>query len=316
MLVFEDVALLDVAGPSEVFAVANLYGGNYRMSLLSVDGGSVRTSGGLRIQTDGAAARDQRWDTLLVAGGEPFPAHPVPDALASTARHLAAQSGRVASVCTGAFVLGAAGLLDERRATTHWRHTAELASRHPRTRAEPDRIFVKDGSMFSSAGITAGIDLALALLEEDEGSDLTRAVAKHLVVYLRRPGGQSQFSGPLAAPVAKTSAVRAVTDHVTGDPTADYSLDALARIARVSPRHLARLFREELNTTPVRHVEAIRFELAKSHLDAGRSVTLAAELSGFGSPETLRRAFVHRLGVSPQRYQRRFRSTGVAEAVA
>ncbi|MDM8794980.1 DJ-1/PfpI family protein, partial [Klebsiella pneumoniae] len=109
------------------------------------------------------------------------------DALASTARHLAAQSGRVASVCTGAFVLGAAGLLDERRATTHWRHTAELASRHPRTRAEPDRIFVKDGSMFSSAGITAGIDLALALLEEDEGSDLTRAVAKHLVVYLRRP---------------------------------------------------------------------------------------------------------------------------------
>ena len=313
LLVFDNVKMLDVAGPCEVFAEANLYGGNYRMSMLTVDGAPVRTSIGMRIQADASALEDRRWDTLLVAGGEPFPTTPVPHPLAAAARHLAPRAGRVASICTGAFILGEAGLLDEKRSTTHWKHTDELARRYPRSHVQPDRIFVKDDTVFSSAGVTAGIDLALALLEENEGSDLTRSVARSLVVYMQRAGGQSQFSGPLAAPAPQTSALRAVTDQVTADPTADYSLERLARIARVSPRHLTRLFRDELHTTPSKHVEAVRFELAKAHLDAGRSVTLAAELAGFGSSETLRRIFVHRLGISPLRYQRRFRSTGVAE---
>ncbi|WP_066039275.1 GlxA family transcriptional regulator [Herbiconiux solani] len=308
-LIFEGAKMLDIAGPSEVFAEANLSGADYRIAMLTTDGREVRTSIGVRITPDASAFDETHWDTVLIAGGEPFPAHPVPDELARAARHLAERAGRVASICTGAFVLGAAGLLDGRRSTTHWKHTAELARRHPESTVEPDLIFVKDHATYSSAGVTAGIDLALSLVEEDHGADLARTVARSLVVYLQRAGGQSQFSAALEGPGPRTPALRAVIDQVTADPTGEYSLDALARIARVSPRHLTRLFHEELGTTPGRYVELVRFELAKARLDAGLSVTMAAELAGFGSSESLRRVFVNRLQMSPQRYQRRFLST-------
>jgi transcriptional regulator GlxA family with amidase domain len=308
-LIFEGAKMLDIAGPSEVFAEANLSGARYRISMLTTDGHDVRTSIGMRVTPDGSAFDDTHWDTVLIAGGEPFPTNSVPDDLQRAARHLAGRAGRVASICTGAFILGAAGLLNGRRSTTHWKHASELARRYPESRVEPDLIFVKDHSLYSSAGVTAGIDLALSLLEEDHGPDLTRTVARSLVVYLQRAGGQSQFSAALDTPGPRTPALRAVIDQVKADPTAEYSLDSLARIARLSTRHLTRLFHEELDTTPIRYVELIRFELAKARLDAGHSVTMAAELSGFGSPESLRRTFVNRLRMSPQRYQRRFLST-------
>ena len=308
-LVFEDVKMLDVAGPSEVFTEANLYGGDYEISMLTVDRKSVRSSAGIRITADGCALDDQHWDTVLVAGGAPLPGPGVPESLAGAAAHLADRADRIASVCTGAFILGAAGLLAGRRATTHWRHAAELARRHPDTRVEPDLIYVKDETTYTSAGVTAGIDLALALLEDDHGPDLARRVARCLVVYMQRAGGQSQFSSSLIGPAPKTSALRAVVDHITADPTGEYSLETIAALARLSPRHLTRLFHDELGTTPAKYVELIRFELAKARLDAGYSVTMAAQLAGFGSSESLRRSFIQHLKISPLRYQRRFRST-------
>ncbi|MDX6259710.1 MAG: hypothetical protein QOH84_1398 [Kribbellaceae bacterium] len=310
VLVFDGAKMLDVAGPSEVFAEACLSGADYRISMLSADGKDVNTSVGMRISVDASAFSGQRYGTVLIAGGEVFPSTPVRDELRDAAVHLAERSGRIASICTGAFVLGAAGLLDGKRATTHWKHTAELARRHPTTAVQPDAIFVKDHTTYSSAGVTAGIDLALALLEEDQGQDMTRVVAQSLVVYMQRAGGQSQFSATLQGPGPRTPLLRRLVDQLKADPTQQYSMTTLAEMARVSPRHLTRLFHEELNTTPAKYLELIRFDLAKAHLNAGHSVTLTAELSGFGTSEALRRTFVSHLGISPLKYQRRFRTTG------
>ena len=309
VLVFDGVKMLDVAGPAEVFAEANLSDGRYRISMISADGRDVSTSIGMRIPVDGRADERVRYDTVLVAGGELFPATPVSSELREAALELADRSRRIASVCTGAFVLGAAGLLDHKRATTHWKHAAELARRHPLTTVQPDAIFVKDRATYSSAGVTAGIDLALALLEEDHGQDTTRSVARSLVVYMQRAGGQSQFSAPLLGPGPRSPVLRLVVDAIRSDPTVPYTVTTLAESARVSPRQLTRLFREELGTTPAKYVELVRFELAKAYLDGGHSVTLAAELSGFGSSEALRRAFIAHLKIPPSRYQHRFSTT-------
>ena len=298
--------LLDMAGPAEVFAEANLSGANYRISLVSTDGSDVRSSIGLRIPVDSAVADAGRFDTVLVAGGEVFPANPVPESLASAALDLADRASRTASICTGAFVLAAAGLLDGKRATTHWKHTRELAARYPTTQVQPDAIFVRDQSTYSSAGVTAGIDLALALLEEDEGDELTRTVARSLVVYMQRAGGQSQFSATLQGPAPRTALLRGVVDIVNADPAAEYTVTRLAEIAQVSPRHLTRLFHDELGTTPGRYVELIRFDKAKALLDTGMSVTDVAQYSGFGTSESLRRAFIAHLSIPPSKYRGRF----------
>ena len=298
--------LLDMAGPAEVFAEANLSGANYRISLVSTDGSDVRSSIGLRIPVDSAVADAGRFDTVLVAGGEVFPANPVPESLAGAALDLADRASRTASICTGAFVLAAAGLLDGKRATTHWKHTRELAARYPTTQVQPDAIFVRDQSTYSSAGVTAGIDLALALLEEDEGDELTRTVARSLVVYMQRAGGQSQFSATLQGPAPRTALLRGVVDIVNADPAAEYTVTRLAAIAQVSPRHLTRLFHDELGTTPGRYVELIRFDKAKALLDAGMSVTDVAQYSGFGTSESLRRAFIAHLSIPPSKYRGRF----------
>jgi transcriptional regulator GlxA family with amidase domain len=278
--------------------------------MLSADGKDVTTSIGMRIPVDASAFSAERYGTVLIAGGEVFPSTPVREDLRDAAVHLGDHSGRIASICTGAFVLGAAGLLDGKRATTHWKHTAELARRHTTTAVEPDAIFVKDHTTYSSAGVTAGIDLALALLEEDRGHDVTREVAQSLVVYMQRAGGQSQLSATLQGPGPRTPILRRLVDQLKADPTRQYSVTSLAEMARVSTRHLTRLFHEELDTTPAKYLELIRFDLAKAHLNAGHSVTLAAELSGFGTSEALRRAFVSHLGTSPLKYQRRFRTAG------
>jgi transcriptional regulator GlxA family with amidase domain len=238
----------------------------------------------------------------------------VDDRLAAAALALSDRSLRIASVCTGAFVLGAAGLLDGKRATTHWKHTRELALRHPTTRVQPDAIFVKDHSTYSSAGVTAGIDLALALLEEDHGETLTRSVARSLVVYMQRAGGQSQFSANLEGPGPRTNQLRMLVDAVKADPAADYSVAHLSKIANMSARHLSRLFQQELDTTPGKYVEEVRFNTAKALLDAGYSVTETAQRAGFGTSESLRRVFLSRLAIPPSRYKGRFSSTTAAKS--
>jgi len=309
ILLFDGMKMLDVVGPAEVFTEANLSGADYQISMISADGNDVGSSIGFRVPVDTSAAAAGRFDTLLVAGGEVFPANPVADELASAALELSARSARTASICTGAFILAAAGLLDGKRATTHWKHTRELAKRYPSIRVEPDSIFVKDHTTYSSAGVTAGIDLALALLEEDEGEELTRSVARSLVVYLQRAGGQSQFSANLAGPGPRTPLLRMVVDAITADPTGEYTVVSLAELAQVSPRHLTRLFHEELDTSPAKYVELIRFDTAKALLDAGYSITDTAGRSGFGSSESMRRAFISHLSIPPSKYRGRFAST-------
>ncbi|MEU0513841.1 MULTISPECIES: GlxA family transcriptional regulator [Amycolatopsis] len=309
LLVFDEVKLLDVAGPSEVFAEANRFGADYRLVLCSVGGRDVSSSTGMRIPVDADVADTGPLDTALVMGGDVFPARAVPPELAEAARTIAGRAKRVASICTGSFVLAAAGLLDGRRATTHWQHAATLARAHPAIQVEPDAIFVEDGSVFTSAGVTAGIDLALALVERDHGPELARRVARSLVVFLQRPGGQSQFSPSLRGPAPKTPPLRAVCDAVAADPAGDHSLPKLAARAGLSTRHLTRLFQEELGTTPAKYVELIRFDAAKSLLDAGHPVTATAYASGFGSAESLRRVFVQHTGVSPRAYQQRFQTS-------
>ncbi|MFI7349359.1 GlxA family transcriptional regulator [Streptomyces sp. NPDC049936] len=310
VLVFDGMKMLDLSGPAEVFTEANRYGARYRLTLVSVGGGEVATSIGVRVPVDADVTEASAFDTLLVVGGDQVPHGTVAPDLATAARELASRSGRVASICTGAFILGSAGLLDGRRATTHWQHTALLARRCPAARVEPDALYVRDGALYTSAGVTAGIDLALALVEHDHGPDLARGVARSLVVYMQRAGGQSQFSASLQGPPPRTPVLRQIQDAVQADPTADHGLGALAARVRVSPRHLTRMFRTELDTTPMRYVELIRFDMAKALLDAGHNATEAAARSGFPSYESLRRAFARHLGVSPTRYQRRFTTTG------
>ncbi|MFD7060163.1 GlxA family transcriptional regulator [Streptomyces sp. NPDC059906] len=309
VLVFDGMKLLDLSGPAEVFSEANRFGADYRLSIVSADGSPVRSSIGMRVPADTDAQAAAAHDTLVVVGGDALPDSPVDPGLGAAAKALAQRAGRIASVCTGAFVLGAAGLLEGRRATTHWQHTATLARRFPSTRVEADALFVKDGSTYTSAGVTAGIDLALALLEEDHGPGLARRVARSLVVYMQRAGGQSQFSASLQGPAPRTPVLRLVQEAVQGDPAADHGLEALAARVRVSPRHLTRMFRAELDTTPMKYVELIRFDMAKALLDAGHNATEAATRSGFPSYESLRRAFARHLGLSPIRYQQRFATT-------
>jgi len=306
IFVYDGVTLLDVAGPAEVFKAANRFGARYRITLLSPTGEDVASNLGFKIAVSGAVDPEQALDTYLVAGSDRYPSSAVPRELAEAARVPAARARRVASICTGAFILAAAGLLDGKRATTHWQVTHELAARCPKCHVEPDAIYVRDGFTYTSAGVTAGIDLALALVEEDHGPDLTRSVARALVVYMQRSGGQSQFSAPLQGPPPRSPALRTVVDLVTANPQGDYSLATLAKHLNVSTRHLTRLFRDELSTTPARYVENIRFDMARTLLDQGQSATKAAALAGFPSYESLRRVFRRELSISPAAYQRRF----------
>jgi transcriptional regulator GlxA family with amidase domain len=309
IFVFDGVKLLDVAGPAEVFAEAGASGAHYEISIVSADGGSVRSSIGMTVPADFSAQTAPAFDILFVAGGDALPEAPFDPDRTAAVQGLAASAACVASICTGAFILGEAGLLDGKRATTHWQHAAQLARRFPAVDVEPDSIFVKDGTTYTSAGVTAGIDLALALLEEDQGPDLTRTVARSPVVYLQRPGGQSQFSASLQGSPPRTPLLKLVADIVTSDPAADHRVEALAAKARVSPRHLTRMFRDELDTSPAKYVELIRFDIAKALLDSGRNATEAAMTAGYPSYESLRRAFIRHLSISPRRYQHRFGTT-------
>lgn len=313
-VVFDGVTMLDVSGPCEVLHHSGRVAPPYELSLVSPHGGPVTTSTGLVLSGTSTAAGAGRLDTVVVAGGDRLALQPVERELLDTAAALAGQADRVASVCTGAFVLAELGLLDGRRAATHWRHAEALARRFPRVRVEPDAIHVRDGRYVTSAGISAGIDLSLALVEEDHGAEAARAVARELVVFMQRPGGQSQFSAALAAPAARSDPLRSLIASVVADPAADHSLLAMAAHAAVSPRHLTRLFRTELGTTPARWLERVRLDRARQLLLDGHSVTTAAQGSGLGSDETLRRVFARHLGTTPSEFRARFSSTDAHRA--
>ncbi|OLP00257.1 AraC family transcriptional regulator [Mycolicibacterium porcinum] len=309
IVVFDGMKLLDAAGPAEVFAEANRFGADYRLRIASVDGVDVTTSIGTSFAVTDRISEIDGVDTVLVSGGDDLVGRPIDPALVTALRDLPARTRRLASICTGSFILAAAGLLDNRRATTHWRHARLLARAYPTISVEPDAIFVRDGNVYTSAGVSAGIDLALALVESDYGTDLVRDVARSLVVYLKRAGGQSQFSTLVESDAPAESAVRRVTEAIAADPTAAHSVKSLAAQASLSTRQLTRLFQAELGTTPARYVETVRIDVARAALDAGRPVAESARLAGFGSTETLRRVFVNHLGVSPKAYRDRFRTT-------
>ncbi|MFV8247142.1 GlxA family transcriptional regulator [Mycolicibacterium peregrinum] len=309
IVVFDGMKLLDAAGPAEVFAEANRFGADYRLRFASVDGADVITSIGTRFAVTDRIAEIDRVDTVLVSGGDNLVGRPIDPSLVAALRDMPTRTRRLASICTGSFILAEAGLLDGHRATTHWRHARLLARAYPTISVEPDAIFVRDGAVYTSAGVSAGIDLALALVESDYGAELVRDVARSLVVYLKRAGGQSQFSTLVEADAPAESALRQVTEMIAADPTADHSVKSLAALASLSTRQLTRLFQAELGTTPARYVETVRINVARAALDAGHQVGETARLAGFGSAETLRRVFVNHLGVSPRAYRDRFRTT-------
>ncbi|MFL4908922.1 GlxA family transcriptional regulator [Streptomyces sp. MMS24-I2-30] len=313
VVAFDEVQLLDVCGPVEVLTTANSYGADYDVRVVSPSGDDVRTSCGVRLGIDGGpGSLPPSLDTVIVAGRRDWRRAVADTGLVTLVAQLSARAGRTASVCAGAFVLAAAGLLDGRRAATHWELAADLTAAFPRVVVEADPLFVRDGDVVTSAGVSAGVDLALSLVEADCGAGTARDVARRLVVFMARPGGQSQFSARMVGDHADNTAVRRVMDTVVADPAAAHDLPTLAGRAGLSPRHLGRVFRAATGLTPGQYVEAVRAEAAQALLaDGERSVEEIAHLAGFGSAETLRRVFQQRLGVAPTAYRARFRTTAV-----
>ncbi|WP_394840768.1 GlxA family transcriptional regulator [Pendulispora brunnea] len=318
ILAFPNVQLLDVAGPLQVFATANDFaraaGEAVPYELVVVaHGENVTASAGLALATVPLPSPAAPLDTLIVAGG--FGVYPVCDdpALIDWVKRRADSARRIASVCSGAFLLATAGLLDGRRAVTHWQRCAEFGRRFPAVRLDPDPIFVQDGKFWTSAGITAGIDLALALLEADLGHAPALAVARQLVVFLKRPGGQAQFSAALARQNDDPRFERLhgwIAEHLD----ADLSVAALAREAGMSERNFVRRYREAGGLTPARAVEQMRVEAARQMLESLQPVKHVATRCGFGSEETMRRSFVRLLGTSPSAYRDRFAGTTLPPA--
>ena len=308
IVVFDDVTMLDVAGAGEVFAEANRFGADYDLKIASVDGRDVTTSIGTRLGVTDAISAIESADTIMVAGSDNLPRRAIDPELVAAMKSLAARTRRLASICTGSFILGQAGLLNGRRATTHWHDAGLFARAFPDITVEPDAINVRDGDVFTSAGVSSGIDLALALVELDYGTKLVREVARWLVVHLKRAGGQSQFSVMVEADPPPGSPLRAVTEAIAAGPGADHSVKKLADRASLSTRQLTRLFQSELGMTPARYVELVRIDFARGGLDACRTVAGAARMAGFGSTETLRRVFLNHLGITPKAHRDRFRT--------
>ncbi|MFI1917332.1 GlxA family transcriptional regulator [Nocardia sp. NPDC020380] len=310
MVVFDGFQLLDLAGPSDVFSGAALACGDdgYRVELASVPAGAVRSSCGVEVQ----APHDlSEWrepvDTLLVVGGWSAWAASSDPGLVAGLRTAAACAERVGSVCSGTFLLARAGLLNGRRATTHWFGGELLASEFPEVKVEPDRIYVQDGTVWTSAGVTAGIDLALAIVAADYGPGVAREVARWMVVYLHRPGGQSQFSAPMAAAPPKRNSLRELQVWLEENLAGDLSLAGLAGQVGMSTRHFSRVFADETGTTPARYVEQVRITAARRLLETtDQPLDRVAAAVGLGCPETLYRIFHRHLGIAPGEYRARF----------
>ncbi|MER7333856.1 MULTISPECIES: helix-turn-helix domain-containing protein [unclassified Micromonospora] len=312
LVVHDGAVLLDVAGPLQVLNGS----GGYRMRLVSPDGRPVRTDVGVWIGVDLALPEVRTpVDTLMVAGCPTTAGNRPPTTVVEQVRRIGRSARRVASFRTGALVLAEAGLLEGRRARTHWAVCGDPAARFPGVAVRPDAVWVRDGPHLTSAGMTAGIDLALALVAEDLGVDRARTVARHLAGSVHRPGGRAQRDSAGVGPAPAGPVLRRVLDAVETQPSAEHTLATMAARAAVSERQLTRLFRRETGTTPARYVELIRVHAARALLEAGDAgVTSIARLCGFGSAETMRRAFLRVAGVTPATYRRRFRGQEAHEA--
>jgi transcriptional regulator GlxA family with amidase domain len=304
VVIFEGLQILDAAGPIAAFEIAERFvPGSYALEVRAVSGGSIASSAGAGLLS-APLGEPGGFDTVLVVGGDGTRSAMRDEALLAWVRAAAAEARRTASVCSGAFVLAAAGLLDGRRAATHWSRAADLARRFPAVRVEPDRIWVRDGTVWTSAGITAGIDLCLALVAEDLGEAVARDVARQLVVYYRRPGGQSQFS----ALADLTAAEGRFADLLAWSrENLDERLDVerLAARCAMSPRHFARAFAAETGVTPAKAIERLRLEAARARLAAGpESLDRIARETGFSDADHMRRAFIRAFGQPPQAMRR------------
>jgi transcriptional regulator GlxA family with amidase domain len=309
IVVFPDVQNLDATGPFEVFHTAGRIADRpYAVELVGTER-SVTSSSGLELGVHRRIGGLRGpIDTLIVAGGTGVIAAERDERLIAAIARLAPRSRRVASVCSGAFLLARAGLLDGHRATTHWASCERLRRRHPAVSVEDDAIFVRDGDVWTSAGVTAGMDLALALVEEDLGREVALETARWLVLFMQRPGGQAQFSAALRAQRAEREPLRELQGWIADHLDEDLSVPALARRANMSERTLARAFRNEAGATPAAYVEAARVERAALELQApGATIDAVARRCGFGTADTMRRAFRRRLGVSPGEWRERFR---------
>lgn len=316
MVVYPDAHILDVVGPLEVLTGSRLFLGDgiqpYEVTVVAHEAGPVTTTSGLTLQATASfedeLARDTQIDTLIIAGG-----HGTVDALEDKGlldfvRQAAPKARRVVSICTGAMILAEVGLLDGRRATTHWWWCPVMAQKYPKVQVEPDAIYVQDGNIWTSAGVTTGMDLALSLVEADWGHDVALQVARYNVMYMMRPGGQSQFSAHLVAQKAEDPVINATLDYVLAHLTESLTVTALAARAAMSERTFARKFKDETGMTPAHYVEAARVQAARVSLEQTHAgIEEIARQTGFQSAERMRRAFQRHVGVSASDYRDRFR---------
>ncbi len=317
IVAYDGVSLLDLSAPLEALRVASTHASNtgggllYDCPVVSLRGGPVMTSDGVSLVTAPLSSLDGRAiDTLLVPGALAIETMTADEGLVTWVRERSADCRRVVSVCTGAFLLGAAGLLDGRRAVTHWMFCGALADRHPETTVESDAIFVREGKVWSSAGVTTGIDMALALIEQDFGRPVAMHVARVLVVYLRRAGGQSQYSALLEAQTeAADDPFGELERWISENLTKDLRVERLAERVGMSARNFARRYVEQRNRTPARAVEAIRIDAARRALEeTADRIDVIARRCGFSDEEQMRNTFVRHLGIPPRTYRQRFAS--------
>lgn len=310
---YEQANALDLVGPAEAFASAFRDNGKgklercYEVSIIGLTKRSFATESGIVFQPTATIENAPKLDTLIIPGGCGLRGPGINRRVVEWVLERAKNTRRIASVCTGIYGLAATGLLDGRRVTTHWRFVADVAKRFPKLRMAPNALFVKDGSFYSSAGITAGIDLALALIEEDFGSKMALGVAREMVVYLKRSGGQEQYSEPLQFQVTANDRFAELVAWMTNNPTAAMSVETLARRASLSPRQFFRRFKAHFGSSPALFVETLRLNEARRRLSAGEpSIENVAESVGFNGADSFRRAFERRFRVTPSKYRRSF----------
>ncbi|MGD1282926.1 GlxA family transcriptional regulator [Mycobacterium seoulense] len=306
---YPGVQALDVVGPYDVFTgAALLTEGGYDVVLASADGRAVTTPTGLAFVATPLPDPDGPIDTVVLPGGGGVDAARSDAELIGWIKDVARTARRVVTVCTGAFLAAEAGLLDGQRVTTHWAFAGRLAREFPAIDVDADPIFIRSSdTVWTAAGVTAGIDLALSLVEDDHGTELAQTVARWLVLYLRRPGGQTQFAAPVWMPRAKRNSIRAVQEAIEAEPGGEHSIDELARRAAMSPRHFTRVFTAEVGEAPGQYVERIRTEAARRQLEETDDTVVAiATRCGFGTAETMRRNFLRRVGIPPDQYREAF----------
>jgi transcriptional regulator GlxA family with amidase domain len=305
---YDQVTALDFVGPLEAFATANQFGEpTYEIVVLSAGGRPFVSESGIRTTPDAPLSKAPALDTVIVPGGAGLRTTDIAGPIVSWLRTRASGIRRVASVCTGLYALAGSGLLDGRRATTHWRFAADCRARFPAVQIEPDALYLKDGKYYTSAGVTAGIDLALSLIADDLGEDAALAVARDLVVYLKRPGGQAQFSEPLQFQTRSTDRFADLAAWMLRNLKKDLSVDVLADRAGIGTRHFSRRFKATFGTTPADYVERLRLDEARRRLPSPRqTVDSVAASVGYASADAFRRAFERRFGVAPSAYRKRF----------